>query len=61
MYRYSIPDSSCKGLWQFFENDFYDGKKSFDLSGNNNTGTHTGTSNGNSNPPILMQPIYAGD
>ena len=61
MYRYSIPNSNCKGMWRWDDMQGYDTKKTFDLSGNNNTGTHTGTSNGNSNPPILMQPIYAGD
>ena len=58
--RYNPAEPSMKGLW-VLDIEGYDGKKSFDLSGNNNTGTHTGTSNGNSNPPILMQPIYAGD
>ena len=61
MSRCDFADIYTKGIWRFNDNIGYDGKKTFDLSGNNNTGTHTGTSNGNSNPPILMQPIYAGD
>ena len=61
MSRYDFADIYTKGIWRFNDNIGYDTKKTFDLSGNNNTGTHTGTSNGKSNPPILMQPIYAGD
>ena len=61
MSRYDFTDTYAVGIWRFDDNVGYDGKKSFDLSGNNNTGTHIGTSNGKSNPPILMQPIYAGD
>ena len=61
MNRYDFADNYTVGIWRFDDNVGYNTERTFDLSGNNNTGTHTGTSNGTSNPPTLMQPIYAGD
>ena len=55
-----IPDKNTVSYWLF--DTGYNDKTTYDLSGNNNNNAkHTGTSDGNSNPPILMQLIYAGD
>lgn len=58
MERFHIPGTRTVGCWDF-TGESYDSKIAQDLSGNNNDGTHTGTSTSD-NPPILMQPIYAG-